>query len=172
MAAAFGSAVGWLIASEAPSHASPPARWPYWLCGLMFFVGALVYMGANAHPVAASSLADRAQGLHDDLYEFIAQRRREDPHLMLLTQGGFLEPQDRRRQGHEAAAMSIIYNRETMIHYSRQFAGRASAIYYEALEAGLVGEDFRGMIEAPTNMFGLEIVAQEMGAIAQKAGDR
>jgi hypothetical protein len=65
--------------------------------------------------------------------------------------------------------MSIIYNRETMIRYSQQFAGRARAIYYEALETGLVGEDFRGMIEAPTNMFGLQIVAQEMGAIGQKA---
>lgn len=47
MAAAFVSAVGWLIASEAPSHRSPPATWPYWLCGGMFVIGLLVFAHAR-----------------------------------------------------------------------------------------------------------------------------
>jgi hypothetical protein len=47
MAAAFASAVGWLITSEAPSHTSPPPTWPYWLCGGMFVVGALMFAGAR-----------------------------------------------------------------------------------------------------------------------------
>ena len=47
MAAAFASAVGWLIASEGPSHACPPATWPYWLCGGIFAVGALMFAGAQ-----------------------------------------------------------------------------------------------------------------------------
>jgi len=57
MAAAFVSAVGYLIASNAgtptPSTKKPPAPvpgpalWPYVLCGAMFVVGALVYGAAH-----------------------------------------------------------------------------------------------------------------------------
>jgi len=47
MAAAFASAVGWLIASEAPPHSSPPATWPYWLCAGMFVIGSLMFAGAR-----------------------------------------------------------------------------------------------------------------------------
>ena len=47
MAVAFASALGWLIASEAPSHSFPPPTWPYWLCGGMFVAGALIFAGAR-----------------------------------------------------------------------------------------------------------------------------
>lgn len=170
--------VGWALSL---TQGQKVQHWPWVAVGAVIGVAFMLILYAPLRsrgwlpflrPVPEGpSLADRAEALSKELYEFVGQRQRDDPSNMMQTHDFLLPPEERRRRSGEWAAMSQTYMQETKIRYDQQFAARALAIWDEAVKAGMEKPEagWPGTIHYPTNWFGYNGVAQRIGAIAHKA---
>jgi hypothetical protein len=143
----FGVAVGrgwWLPGGFAPERAAP----------------------------APPDLATRAEALARDLYDFLADRQRDEPQFDLIWMTDNVTEQDRQRRWAENGNRLKAFHAETMTRYGQRFAGRAINVFEEAAAVGLAQPEKRWFMRHPAGTHGIENIAQQMSALAYEAGRR
>ena len=122
--------------------------------------------------VARFDLATEAEALSRDLFEFLAERKRDEPRpeALLLTDG--LTEEDRQARWARVTDEINKFTGETANRYSQRFAGRALNVYDQAAEAGLRKPEKRWFVKNANNTHSIEDVAQDMSAIAYEARRR
>jgi hypothetical protein len=143
----------------------PPALWAAWRNRRR---------AKLAHPAGPPKpdLATRAEALSRELYDFVAERKRDDPmmksFLRSATGRSVLSDEERQREWAERTGDMHAFSTETMNRYRQRFAVRVLAVYDDAVAAGNEKPEDRLSFEHPTNELGIERVAQRIGVIGHK----
>lgn len=117
----------------------------------------------------ARELASRAHALSRELYDFLAERRRDDRTLESHLRSSGASDEERRLRWIEDNISNQAFFTETMSRYGQRYATRALAIFDTAAETGLADPKDRWSFEHPTNLIGIEHVAQQLGVFGHKA---
>jgi len=111
---------------------------------------------ATAAHVPEASLKRRGLTLSDEILRFLLDRQRD---AVPLPRMGTWEQ--------DAGAM-IAYSEGTMALYSQRFGARVIAMRNELADAGLTDPELDQFYEHPTNPIGIRIVAERLGALAER----
>jgi hypothetical protein len=114
-------------------------------------------------------LAPRAEALSQELSDFLAERNRDDPSREWPLQPRSSDETVRQRQWADHTSRVLAFSTETMSRYQQRFAGRALAVFDDAVEAGLAEVKDRHGLQNPTNSIGIRMGAQQLSSIAHKA---
>jgi hypothetical protein len=140
------------------------------MLGLLIAIIGL-YLHFRREPAPSRELASRAQALSRELYDFLAERRRDDRTLESHLRSSGTTGQERHQRWIEYTTSSQAFSTETMSRYGQRYAAHALAIFDAAAEAGLADLADRWCFMYPTNPLGIEHVAQGLGVIGHKAED-
>ena len=117
----------------------------------------------------ARELASRAHALSRELYDFLAERRRDDRTVESHLRSSGAPDDQRHQRWIEESISSQAFFTETMSRYGQRYTARALAIFDTATETGLADPKDRWRFEHPTNPLGIEHIAQQLGVIGHKA---
>jgi hypothetical protein len=134
---------------------------------LMAAIGLYLHFRKKSAP--AAGLAGRAHALSRELYDFLAERRRDDPTLKLHLRSSSVSEEERHQRWIESTVSTMEFYTETMNRYGQRFEARALAIFDAAAKAGLADPRKRVEFEHPTNPLGIQRIAQRLGTIGHAA---
>jgi len=109
--------------------------------------------------IPLTSLKHKAISLSDDILRFLVVRQAGEP------------PLPRPATWHEDADAMTRYSGETRNVYSQKFGSKVIATYNMLSDAGLRDSELDRFYEHPTNPIGMRIVAERIGALAERLPD-
>jgi hypothetical protein len=122
----------------------------------------------DAHRAA---LAVRAETLSRELYDFVAERKRDDAARGLRKWWGpGVSEEEKQRRFNEGVDDDYRFTAETMSRYGQRFAVRALTLFDDADEVGLAEMEDRRLFVNPVNPLGIEQIAQRVGVIGHTKG--
>jgi len=101
-------------------------------------------------------LKERAIRLSADILSFLTQRQAGEP------------PLPRRETWDQDVQAEIRYMQQTMALYSQTFAAKVIAMRDELARKGITDKELDAFYEHPTNPIGIRIVAEHLGALAER----
>lgn len=120
-----------------------------------YFVAHTIYVTSKP-PRDLSALKQRAIRLSNEILEFVADRERSNP------------PLPRIETWERDVDISTRFSIETMSQFSTKFGARLIATRNELAEQGLTDRELDSLYTHPTNPIGIRIVAERLGALAEK----
>jgi len=102
------------------------------------------------------SLKKDIQHLSTEILNFIADRKRNEPQL------------PKKDSWQRDTELMIKYSQETMNQYSIKFAVRVISARNSLFSRGLFDEELDKFYEHPTNLIGIRIVGERLGALSEK----
>ena len=119
-----------------------------------------VATATKSHAVGLPGLKERAIRLSADILAFLTQRQVDEPPI----------PRNRATYDSDMHAFDR-YSEHTMSIYSQMFARQVISIHAELARKGISDEQFDTFYERPTNPIGVRIVAEHLGALAERLPD-
>jgi len=111
------------------------------------------------HIAQAASLKERIVRLSADILSFLTQRQAGEP------------PLPRRETWNQDVQDDIRYMQQTMAIYSQTYAPKVIAFHDELASKGLTDNELDSFYQNPTNPTGIRIVAEHLGALAERLPD-
>lgn len=127
---------------------------------------------ASAHWPGRSGdekLRQRCRHLSEEIYEYVADRRRGDPAFRnWLDRPSTRTEEEAKRQWIREREDQDRYATETMVRYAQKYEAESLALFDAAARRGWVDPEERWRFECPTNPTGIQLVAQRLGAIGHR----
>lgn len=171
---AAGNAVWFVIQILVSAFSGQPVAqklhgWGYLIFTIIGFVLALIWnRRVDARP---AGLKRRAHELSKRIFRFLSERAVHDPSKQLFSPST-IRVGETTEQGFQRRQQDIVsYMHETMNLYDEQFAAEVVAMRDELKRNGLESPELDARYEHPTNPLGIRVVAERLGALADRLSD-